>query len=329
MNKYKIAVIGVGRMGKYHVRILSRLKVLSAIVDVDENAGKQISLEYNDTPYYSNYRTMMKEIRPDGVILSTPTSFHFSIAKELLSSYNLKALLIEKPLASTIKEGELLQEIASKSSTLVSVGHIEVYNPIITKILELHKQGILGKIRSMLIQRRGAVSDGRLESIGDVYQDIGIHDFDIATRFLSGSYKLSAFPIEHNGLINASTVILHNKASNIMCTFLLSREFAGKIRRIEIEGTKATLICDLLNQTVVIRQLGIAKGDTNSISIPFGSGEMIKVYGEPLLEEILSFLDTIDGANPLVSIKDGIKGLIIVESARKSGSNGTQEMIQI
>lgn len=317
-------------MGRYHVRVLSRLHSLCAIVDSNEEIENQIRDQSGSLPYFTDYREMIECVEPDGVILSIPTQYHYPIAKDLLENFSLKGLLIEKPVTSTIEEAEsLLDIIKNNSSTSVSVGHIEVHNPIITKILTLIEQKTIGKIRSIIFQRRGAVSDGRLESIGDVYQDIGIHDFDIATRFLSGTYQLSAFSIEHNNLINSSTVVLHSKSKNINCTFLISREFAGKIRSIEIEGTRATMIANLLDQHVIIRQLGIAKGDTNSISVPFGSGEQIKVYGEPLLFQIWHFLDTMNGAQPLVSILDGIKSLKIVESARQSSKTGMQVEIEL
>ncbi|MHA2363861.1 MAG: Gfo/Idh/MocA family protein [Candidatus Hodarchaeales archaeon] len=324
MKKHKVAVIGVGRMGRYHVRILSRLGALAAIADLNEEIGTKLSSEYSRIPFFSDYKEMIDEVEPDGVILATPTQFHFPIAKEILQHYSLKGLLIEKPISSTIKEGEELLNIASNSNTSVSVGHIEVYNPVVSKMIELYKQGAIGDIRSMIFQRRGAVSDGRLDSIGDVYQDIGIHDFDIASRFLSGTFYLSAFAIHHHNLVNSSTIVLHNNQNNVNCTFLLSREFAGKIRKIELEGTKATMIANLLDQFLVIRQLGIAKGDTKSVTVPYGSGEQIKVYGEPLLEEIWQFLDTMNGVAPVVSIEDGIKSLKIVESARLSSETNKQ-----
>lgn len=322
MNKNaKICVIGLGRMGKIHCRVLSRLGVLSGLADVNSNEAKAISLKFGNIPFYSDYNEMIKKENPDGVIIATPTHLHFSIAKDILTNYSLKGMLIEKPICSSITEALELQEIAKTSSTKITVGHIEVFNPIVTKMLELYNEGVLGEIRSLLFQRRGAVSDGRLDSIGDVFGDIGIHDFDIASRLISGSFRLTAHSLKHStsSIINTSTIVLAN--NDIICTFHLSREYAGKKRQIEIEGSKATMIVDLLDQYILIRQLGIAKGDTKSITIPYGSGEHIKVYGEPLLEEIWQFMDTINyDSNPLVTIQDGIKGLQMIENARHVSS---------
>lgn len=312
-----VAVIGVGRMGKYHCRVLSRLGRLKAISDLVES---EIGNQYQ-VPFYTDYKEMLKK-HPEieGVIIATPTFTHTKIAKDLLGFKQIKSILIEKPVAETIEQAKQLEEELKKTNINVSVGHIEVYNPVVQRMLKLLREDhIIGKIRTVLFQRRGAVSDGRLESIGDVYQDIGIHDFDIASRFLpQGTYSVVASSIHHEqtGIINSSSVLFYNQ--NISCTFLFSREYAGKIRKIEIEGEKATMTVDLLDQFIEIKELKVASGDTKSITIPFGSGERIKVYGEPLLEEIWNFIDTIEGKPPLVDIQSGIKAISFVEVVRKA-----------
>lgn len=318
-------------MGKIHLRVLNRLGVLAGITDIDEENLQKISQNIEGLPCFTDYKEMINTVKPDGVIIATPTSLHYSVAKDILQNFSLKGLLIEKPICSTLVEAKELVEIAKKSKTKVSVGHIEVYNPVVTKMLELFNQGVIGDLRTLIFQRRGAVSDGRLDSIGDVFGDIGIHDFDIASRFLHGVYQLRAISLKHesSNIINASTVTLHN--DNVMCTFHFSREYAGKKRQIEIEGTKGTMMVDLLDQYLTIRQLGIAKGDTKSITIPYGSGETVKVYGEPILEEIWQFIDTMDNEKtlPLVSINEGLRGLQMIEFARKSSEENSSLEIKL
>ena len=332
MNRSKrIAVIGTGRMGKIHLRVLYRLGVLVGISDINKEDLEKTSKNLGGIPAFTDYHEMLEAVKPDGVIIATPTSLHYPIAKDILENYSFEGILIEKPVCETLTDAKDLLELSKKSKTKITVGHVEVFNPVVTKMLELFNQGVIGDIRTLIFQRRGAVSDGRLESIGDVFGDIGIHDFDIASRFMHGTFQLKAISLKHqsSNTINASTITLHNK--EIMCTFHLSREFAGKKRQIEIEGTKGTMIVDLLNQFLSIRQLGIAKGDTKSITIPYGSGETIKVYGEPLLEEIWAFLDTMTNSNvkPLVSIEDGYKGLQMIEYARESSKTGDTMTIQL
>lgn len=332
MNQTKrIALIGTGRMGKIHMRVLFRLGVLVGISDINKESLEEISKNIPGIPYFTDYKEMINTIHPDGVIIATPTKLHYPIAKDLVENFSLKGILVEKPVCNTLVEAEDLVELAKKSKTKITVGHIEVFNPVVSKMLDLFNQGVLGDLRTLIFQRRGAVSDGRLDSIGDVFGDIGIHDFDIASRFLHGKFQLRAISLTHqsNNIFNSSTVTLHN--GNVMCIFHLSREYAGKKRQIEIEGTKATMVVDLLDQYITIRQLGIAKGDTKSITIPYGSGETIKVYGEPILEEIWQFIDTMskEETQPLVSLADGLKGLKMIEYSRKSSLEGSSITINL
>ena len=332
MNKTKkIALIGTGRMGKIHMRVLYRLGVLVGVSDINKESLEGISQNIPGIPYFTDYKEMINTVNPDGVIIAAPTKLHYTIAKDLIENFSLAGILVEKPVCNTLAEAEDLVKLVKSSKTKITVGHIEVFNPVVSKMLELFNQGVLGDLRTLIFQRRGAVSDGRIDSIGDVFGDIGIHDFDIASRFLHGEFQLRAISLTHNSsnIFNSSTVTLHN--SDVMCTFHLSREFAGKKRQIEIEGTKATMLVDLLDQYITIRQLGIAKGDTKSISIPYGSGETIKVYGEPILEEIWQFIDTMSNeeTKPLVGILDGLKGLKMIEYSRKSSLEGSTETITL
>ena len=331
MKSKKIALIGTGRMGKIHLRVLHRLGVLAGISDINEDALKQISNDLNGLPYFTDYHKMIEEIKPNGVIIAAPTSLHYKITKDLLEHCTLEGILVEKPVCENLQDAKSLLELSKKSKTKITVGHIEVFNPVVTKMLELYNQGVIGELRTLIFQRRGAVSDGRLDSIGDVFGDIGIHDFDIASRLLHGTFQLNAISLKHksSNTINASTVTLHNE--NAMCVFHFSREFAGKKRQIEIEGTKGTMVVDLLDQYLTIRQLGIAKGDTKSITIPYGSGETVKVYGEPILEEIWAFIDTmsVEDVKPLVSIIEGYRGLEMIELSRESSKNGKSYIIEM
>ena len=230
-NKKLICLIGTGRMGKIHLRVLHRLGVLAGISDINKDDLQKLSKNMDDVPYFTDYKEMINTIKPDGVIIATPTTLHYSIAKDLLNNFSLKGILIEKPVCNTLSEAEELLELSKQSQTKITVGHIEVFNPIVSKMLEIFNQGVIGDLRTLIFQRRGAVSDGRLDSIGDVFGDIGIHDFDIASRFLRGSFQLRAISLKHksSNTINASTVTLHN--DEVMCVFHFSREFAGKKRQ--------------------------------------------------------------------------------------------------
>jgi UDP-N-acetylglucosamine 3-dehydrogenase len=320
-------------MGFFHTRLLHRLGFLDSIVEPNQETAEKV-VEKFDVPLYKSVEDLAKERTPNGVIVAVPTSIHAKIALEVVAHIpTLKCLLIEKPVATSVNAAIELKENLMNKDLKVIVGHVEVFNPVISRIIEILKNGVLGEPRSVLFQRRGAVAEARLESVGDVYEDIGVHDFDVAMRlFPKGKLKLFSSTLTLNNVGNSSIIVMSSQEKEFITTFLMSREYAGKLRTLEIEGTKATLCANLLTQMIELRSLEIARGekDTSAIRIPFSNGEQVKVYGEPLLSEMWNLVDCIRGvAEPMVTIDDGINALKLVEAARKSIETGETVQLEV
>jgi UDP-N-acetylglucosamine 3-dehydrogenase len=318
----KICVIGAGRMGYLHARLLNKLGYLDAIVDTNALIAEKVGKQFK-TSWYSDLETMIEERVPNGIIVAVPTKDHCKVVQQVVKQVpNLKALLIEKPVTPSVKEAEDLKNKLAKFEIPVIIGHIEVYNPVISKTINILNQGYIGELHSLFFQRRGAVGEERIQTLGDVYEDIGVHDFDVASRMLPRcEIKLFGSSVKENGIDNSSVIVISSKEKDFFCTFLMSREYAGKARTIDIEGTKATLHANLITQILELRSLEVARGekDFSAIRVPFSNGEQIKIYGEPLLQELWNLVDCIKGsASPLVTIDDGINALKLVEAARQS-----------
>jgi UDP-N-acetylglucosamine 3-dehydrogenase len=319
----RISVIGTGKMGYFHTRLLSKLGYLDSIVDNNTETAKNIGKQFN-IPWYSSIDELASNRSPDGVIIAVPTRLHTRISLDVVKKLpTLGALLIEKPITSNVLEAEKLKKSLENYDIKVIVGHIEVFNPMISRIRDIIDQNMIGKPRSALFQRRGAVAETKIESIGDVYEDIGVHDFDIALRLFPNKegYRVFSTALRLNKTDNSSVIVLTSETDDFFATFLMSREYAGKLRKIDVEGAKGTLCANLLAQILELRSLEIARGEKNisAIRIPFSNGEQIKVYGEPLLHEIWNLIDCIQNkASPTVSITDGINALKLVEAVRES-----------
>ncbi|RLE75065.1 MAG: gfo/Idh/MocA family oxidoreductase, partial [Thermoprotei archaeon] len=134
----KIAVVGVGRWGRNHVRVLKKLLNMGEIdelilVDTNPATLKKIAKEYKIQKTYRNINEMKNREKPDAAIIAVPTPLHYRVATSLLNSTDL---LIEKPIAVNIEEALEIVKLAEKEERVVAVGHIERFNPAITTLRE-------------------------------------------------------------------------------------------------------------------------------------------------------------------------------------------------
>lgn len=302
-------------MGRLHARVLSKLNLLSGIVELSDKLRSEAESHY-DVPIVKSIEELKLQI--DSVIIAVPTNEHTSVLRTVMRTCpDLKSILIEKPMVGSLEEYEQDRELWDKIEDICIVGHIEVYNPVITHFMKIIEEGTYGKLRSITIHRKGAVPLSRLSSLAGVVEDVGIHDFDIIGRVLKGKLDIYATGLKKNNELNTAFITMTN--GEIQAHLQLSREFSGRERNITVEMEKASVFVDLIAQTIEIRGLGEVIGDRNSVKVPHGPGSSIKVYGEPLQEEIFNLKNIALGLEkPRVSISHGISALRFVEAAKAS-----------
>jgi len=316
-------------MGRIHARILNDLNSLVGIADSSFDVAKTTADTYN-VPAFDNFQTLIEETVPDALIIATPTHTHAEVAEEIASKYDcIRGLLIEKPLASTLEDGKKVARIVRKKGIVVLVSHSEIYNPIVGRAISLIETGAIGKPQSVIHDRRGLVSAARIPSLGDVFEDLGVHDFDIMARISKGKAKLYAHGFTQSGIFNRGTVMV-NFESGTEHIFHLSRQYAGRRRYTDVSGSEGSLMLDLFGQIIKIQHLEQAPmAASDTINLP-ERGATIKVYGEPVREVLNDFLSCIiSGATPRVSIDDALCALKVVEAARESASTGKVIDIEI
>jgi predicted dehydrogenase len=126
MSYVKMAVVGVGALGRHHARILHEMPgvELVAVVDSDPQRGQEVASK-TGTRYVADYRELFGKI--DAASIVVPTVAHGTVASEFLSRGI--PLHIEKPLAETVATAESLVELADRQGVTLQVGHIERFNP--------------------------------------------------------------------------------------------------------------------------------------------------------------------------------------------------------
>ncbi|MCA9063453.1 MAG: Gfo/Idh/MocA family oxidoreductase [Planctomycetaceae bacterium] len=174
MNRLKLAVVGVGALGRHHARILSGFEdvELTAVVDAHAEQGQRIAEQFA-TRWFPQVSMLPHDL--DGVIVAVPTVLHSQIAIPLLQ--NGTAVLIEKPLAATLEDSRRLQAAADESGAILQVGHVERFNPAFEQLA--------GQVKRPLYIRCQRVSPYTFRStdIGVVH-DLMIHDIDLVLSLL-------------------------------------------------------------------------------------------------------------------------------------------------
>jgi predicted dehydrogenase len=176
MDKIRTAVIGAGKMGGFHSRIYSELDYVEfyAVADVDINKALVLADKYGCRAV-SDVAELVGKV--DAVTIAAPTVRHLEIAEMFLT--NGIAVLIEKPLAATIEQGQRIVDLAAQKNVIAAVGHSERCNPVVQAMKRL-------EIEPRYIQvNRISPYTFRSTDIG-VVLDIMIHDIDIILS-LAGS----------------------------------------------------------------------------------------------------------------------------------------------
>lgn len=169
MERPRVAVVGVGHLGKEHARILAQLPEaeLVGVVDVQAEQAQAVARRCG-TRAITDYRTLLNEV--DAAVIAAPTCHHAAIAAEFLQ--HGVSLLVEKPLASTLAQAEQLVDLAERHGALLQVGHIERFNPAFEELCQRTFQP-----RFIEGERLGPFT-GRSTDIG-VVLDLMIHDLDL------------------------------------------------------------------------------------------------------------------------------------------------------
>src|SRR5262245_61215678 len=168
MSKLRLAVIGVGHLGKEHARILAEQPdvELVGIADVCTEQVQAVARRLN-VPAYTEYWPLLNLV--DAATIVVTTSQHEAVGAEFLRRGI--PVLIEKPLASSLAEAARLVDLSQQHDTLLQVGHIERFNPAFE---EVQKRRLQPKF--IRAERLGPFS-GRSSDTGVVF-DLMVHDLD-------------------------------------------------------------------------------------------------------------------------------------------------------
>jgi len=298
-----VGVIGVGSMGRNHVRVYSELKGVGEVLVYDplpENAKRVSDL----ATVCQSQEELLR--RAEAVSICVPTKYHFQVAKQAISSE--VSCLIEKPITLRVEEGAALLEMLRNKEMVAGVGHIERFNPIVEEI-----KRIAGRPDYVSIKRHNPTSNRITDA--SVVEDLMIHDIDIVFNVLFGGREDYRIYSAGNKNVCEAMISFPGSVVSISASRLASKKF----RTFYVEAEDFTTEGDFMAQEVYIYRKPERYGIENERYMQENIIEKVLVNKvEPLKVELKTFLECVRSEKAFpVTPEQAVKNLMICEQIEK------------
>jgi len=300
--RLRIAVLGVGHLGKHHARILGDLPDAQLVAVVDPDAERaRAAAAASGARVLADHSDLFGEV--DAVTIATPTELHHEIALAFLERG--VSVMVEKPMTRTLDEADALLAAAAKSGATFGVGHTERYNPAIATVMPF-----VTTPRFIEVHRLGVFPDRSLDI--DVVFDLMIHDLDVVLSLVKAdveSIEAVGVPVL-TGRVDIANVRLRF-ANGCIANLTASRISRDRVRKIRFFQPAAYLSIDYAAQKIELWRLVRGAGSMPSIE----GGEGAVANEEPLKRELADFVEAVvSKRTPLV---DGHQGRRALELAAR------------
>jgi predicted dehydrogenase len=320
----RAAVIGLGSMGANHARVLADMPgvQLAGVADPDPACVRRVTAG-RTLPGFASGEELLEAVRPDLVSVVVPTGLHEPVA---LSALRAGAhVLVEKPIAATLDAAHRMAAAADECGRLLSVGHIERFNPAIGELKRRLAEGQGGRVLQLRARRVGPFPH-RIRDVG-VIHDLAPHDIDIM-RYLLDDDVASVFAsarrhinTENEDLV-AAVVTFGGGAMGLLDINWLT---PTKERTLTVLCEKGMFVVDYAAQSLAFYENFAAAAKPGTLaSVTEGPMTRYPIAArEPLRAELEAFRDAIIGGGPApVSAGDGIAALRVVEALVESSFAG-------
>ena len=305
MANMKICVIGAGKWGKNHIKTLSQLDSLGGIYDNDSEQLRNFKELFPDIIFPNSLDGAFNE-NFDGYIVATPPSTHYKLAKKIL--FHNKPVLVEKPLAMSVKEGLKIRSIINDLNGKLLVGHLLVFHPAIIKMKKIIEEGAIGEIKYLYSNR---LNMGVVREDENVFWSLAPHDIALFQFFIN------SFPIKVH---NEGTAFINKNINDIsLCNIQYKNNVSGHIfaswfhpfkeHRFIIIGSEGILHFEDAKdkKPLLLYKKNLLKNRRAPSIINYD-------YELPLMNELKYFIDVIKGESiSKGNIDEGIDVLRILE----------------
>ena len=342
MNKTRIAVAGAGAIGQAHIDVAKNgpTCVLSAIVDPSP-AAVEVAARAGVAIYLSLDELLSRD-RPDGLVLATPNRLHVTQGLQCIAAG--LPILLEKPIATTVAEGEQLVQAAEAAGARVLIGHHRAHSAIMAKAREVVQSGKLGKLVAVMgsatflkpdhyyadapWRREIGAGPILLNMIHEVH-NLRVLCGDIVAVQAFASHATRGFPVEDTVAINLRF------ANGMLGTFMLSdtaacpRSWEQTSRENEAYASYDDEDCYVITGTngalsvPTMRLKTYPRLEDRSWWKAFDTSVVGMVRDDPLKHQLEHFGQVIRGETaPLVSARDGLQNLRVTEAIAEAARCG-------
>ena len=343
MIRVRLAVVGAGTIGARHIEeiVANRDAALCAIVDV--SAAAAVLARQTNVPLYASLDALLARERPDGILIATPNALHAPQALECIAAGI--PTFVEKPLAHTVRDAIAICDAAQRTNVPVLVGHHRLHSPIVNTAVDVVASGALGRIvgviGSAVFYKPDAYFDEaawrRAPGGGPILINM-IHEVANLRRIVGEITAVQAFASNatRRFAVEDTVSIALRFVNGALGTFLLSDTAASakSWEQTSQENAAYAAYPDEECYTVIgtegslavptMRVQRYANRGERSWFRPFAATESIPVgRRDPLALQIAHFVAVIRGeARPLVSARDGLQNLRVVDAIAEAARSG-------
>jgi len=326
MKKVNIAIFGVGRIGKIHLKNLLRFPGVSVVAVADTHyPAEEFKKEFKDVFFSSNPDEVLAMPEVEAVLICTPTSSHAPMIELALKSG--KHIFCEKPVDLSLERTKALVDMANQSNVKLMLGFNRRFDPDFLQARRSIQAGRIGDIQIIKITSRdpGLPPLDYIKNSGGLFMDMAIHDFDMA-RYMMGKEVKEVYSrglvlvdkqVGEVGDVDTALTTLIFEDDTYAVIDNSRKAIYGYDQRLEVFGNKGMIQVD--NNQHNRNIISDADGIHHSLPLDF----FMDRYAASYLNEIQFFVDALSKNEPIpVGGNDGLKATIIAVAAKKSVLEG-------
>jgi len=328
-SKLKVAQIGCGYWGPNILRSIKMLNSceLKTVVETDKERQNFVKSRYANIIVTEKLDEVLKDEEIEAIIIATPASSHYQLAKMALEAN--KHVLVEKPLATNLKDAKELSDLSYEKERVLMVGHVFLYNPAVIMLKKILQE----EADNLYYIHSQRLNLGRIRHDVNAWWNLAPHDLSILSYLMKDEEPISiavngySFLQPHLEDVVFATLKWKN---NVMTKIHLSWLDPRKVRQMTIVSSKKMIIYnDLSEDKIAIHNKGI---DCNIdfddpgkalFNHRIGDISLPKIdMKEPLLLELEHFIECIvENKMPKTGPLHACKVINMLEAGQKSLNN--------